>query len=141
MASYGLERRTMPNAPDFVISVHALERFEERFPGLWTNDDDIGLLIYNETMDALNDGRVASIAPLEFANNDLDRWVAGKSKIVWVPLKTRGYVLIDGYEGMTVATVLVGKPSSDARRRLYQGARVENKPSGESPEDKEDEQT
>lgn len=123
------------HANDFIVSVHALERFQERFPGLWTNDEDIGMLIYNETMDALSEGRVATVAPLEFANHDLDRWVAAKSKIAWVPLKTRGYVLIDGYDGVTVATVLVGKPSSEARERLYKGAKVEKKPSGESPEE------
>lgn len=122
------------HASDFIVTVHALERFQERFPGLWTNDADIGMLIYHETMDALNEGRVANVAPLEFANHDLSRWVAAKSKIVWVPLKTRGYVLVDGYDGMTVATVLVGKPPNEARKRLYKGARIENKPSGESPE-------
>lgn len=118
---------------DFIVTVHALERFQERFPGLWTNDDDVGLLIYHETMDALNEGRVASVAPLEFANHDLDRWGAAKSKIVWVPLKTRGYVLLEGDDGTTVATVLVGSPSNEARSRLYKGAK-NRKPSGSSPE-------
>lgn len=115
---------------DFIISVHALERFEERFPTLWTNDEDVGMLIYNETMDAITEGRIASVAPIEFANHDIDRWVAGKSKIVWVPMKTRGYVLIDGYGGMTVATVLVGKPSNEARSRLYGTNNNVRKPSG-----------
>lgn len=123
----------MPNDDDnFVISVHALERFQERFPDLWTNDDDVGMFIYEETMDAIAAGRVASVPPLEFANNDLTRWVAGKSKIVWAPLKTRGYVIVDGYEGMTVATVLVGAPSSVARQRLYGGTK--SKQSGSSPD-------
>lgn len=118
---------------DFIISIHALERFQERFPTLWTNDDDVGMLIYNEAMDAIAEGRIASIAPIEFANYDITRWTAGKSKIVWVPHKTRGYVLVEGYEGTTVATVLVGKPSSEARSRLYKGE-VERKLSGSSPE-------
>lgn len=118
---------------DFIVSVHALERFQERFPSLWTNDDDVGMLIYNEVMDAMSEGRIASVAPIEFANYDIDRWVAGRSKIVWVPLKTRGYVLVDGYDGMTVATVLVGKPSSEARSRLYKGT-PGRKRSGSSPE-------
>lgn len=104
---------------DFVISVHALERFQERFPTLWTNDDDVGLLMYHESMDALNEGRVASVPPLELANDDLSRWGAGKSKIVWTPNKTRGYVLVDGVDGLTVATVLIGKTSAEARSRMY----------------------
>ena len=107
------------NNENFIISVHALERFEERFPTLWTNDEDVGLLIYHETMDALAEGRVASVPPLELANNDIQRWTAAKSRIAWVPMKTRGYVLIDGYDGMTVATVLVGRPASEARSRMY----------------------
>lgn len=117
---------------DFIITVHALERFQERFPGLWTNDDDVGLLIYNETMDALAEGRVASVAPLEFANHDLDRWGAAKSRIAWVPLKTRGYVLVEGDDGTTVATVLVGSPSNEARSRLYKGAKKPKENGGSS---------
>lgn len=120
MASCGLEGRRLD---DFVISVHALERFEERFPSLWTNDDDVGLFIYHETMDALDAGRVSSVPPLELATNDLDRWAPGKARIVWVPMKTRGYVLIDGDDGScTVATVLIGRETEEARSRLY-GAR------------------
>jgi hypothetical protein len=114
----GLDRRRVTD--DFIISVHALERFQERFPTLWTNDDEVGLLIYEETMDALDAGRVSSVPPLELASNDLDRWTAsGKARIVWVPLKTRGYVLIDGSDGCTVATVLVGRATEEARSRLY----------------------
>jgi hypothetical protein len=122
MAQCGLERRTVSNVDvneDFVVSVHALERFEERFPEEWSNDAGVGQLIHRETMDALEAGRVSSIPPLEFADNDISRWNARKSKIVWVPDKTRGYVIVDGYEGMTVATVLTGQPAEQARNKLY----------------------
>lgn len=104
---------------DFIVSVHALERFQERFPTLWTNDEDTGMFIYHETMDALNEGRVASVPPLELANNDIGRWRSASSRIAWVPMKTRGYVLVDGSEGLTVATVLVGRTATEARSRLY----------------------
>lgn len=119
MAPCGLEGKKVSD--DFIISVHALERFEERFPTLWTNDDDVGLFIYHETMDALDAGRVSSVPPLELATNDLDRWTPGNARIVWVPLKTRGYVLVDGKDGVTVATVLVGRATTAARNRLYRG--------------------
>jgi len=102
-----------------VVSVHALDRFEERFPEEWASDRDVGQLIYQETMEAFEAGRVSHIPPLEFADNDISRWNARKSKIVWVPEKTRGYVIVDGYEGMTVATVLVGQPAEQARNKLY----------------------
>lgn len=121
MALCGLERRPVPD--DFVISVHALERFEERFSEEWSNDSDVGQTIYDETMDALEAGRVSSIAPLEFADNDIARWNARKSKIVWTADKTRGYVLVDGYEGMTVATVLVGQTAEEARGKLFGATR------------------
>jgi hypothetical protein len=104
---------------DFVISVHALDRFEERFPEDWTNDGDTGLLIYQEVIDAINGGRVGSVAPLELADNDLSQWVARKSRIAWVPNKSRGYVIVDDSGEMMVATVLVGKTSEEARRKLY----------------------
>lgn len=117
MASCGLDGRRVTD--DFIISVHALERFEERFPTLWTNDNDAGMFIYQETMDALDAGRVGSVPPLELAANDFDRWTAGKSRIVWTPTKDRGYVLVDGTDGVTVATVLVGRKSEEARTRLY----------------------
>lgn len=142
---------------DFIISVHALERFGERFPSLvttwltksegqelidlasrraeadeltenesaryedllWKTVDDVGMLIYHETMDALTEGRVASVPPLELASNDISRWQAGNSRIAWVPMKSRGYVLVDGFDGVTVATVLTGRPATEARSRLY----------------------
>lgn len=107
---------------DFVVSVHALDRFEERFPEEWSNDGEVGETIYHETMEALEAGRVSSIAPLEFADNDIARWGDRKSKIVWNQAKTRGYVIVDGYEGMTVATVLVGQKTG-ARDKLYGATR------------------
>ena len=109
----------MNDAEDFVISIHALERFEERFPEEWSNDNDVGKTIYSETMDAFTAGRTSKLAPLEFADNDIARWSDRNSTIVWTPAKTRGYVIVDGYEGMTVATVLKGEPTEQARSKLF----------------------
>jgi len=142
---------------DFVVSVHALERFQERFPELlaeWLSERDsdeflelssrleeegelpeadkerwdefvwkcagqVGKLIHEETMGAFEAGRVSHIAPLEFADNDVSRWNARQSRIAWVADKSRGYVIVEGYEGMTVATVLIGQPFEQARSKLY----------------------
>lgn len=104
---------------DFIVSVHALERFEERFPDLWTNDDDAGLFMYREVMDATDAGRVSTVAPLELANYDLARWGPGKARIAWEPTKTRGYVLVETEDGLMIATVLVGLTTEEARSRLY----------------------
>ena len=119
MAPRGLGRRRVSDADNFVISIHALERFEERFPEEWSNDEDVGQTIYSEAMGAFESGRISSIPPLEFADNDINLWSDRRSKIVWTPDKSRGYVIIDGYEGMTVATVLKGQPTVKARSKLY----------------------
>ena len=79
----------------------------------------MGQLIYRETIDAFEAGRVSHIPPLEFADNDVSRWNARQSRIAWVADKRRGYVIVDGYEGMTVATVLIGQPLEQARNKLY----------------------
>lgn len=104
---------------DFVISIHALDRFEERFPDIWVDDDETGRLIYEETMDALDAGRVASVPPIELSTYDLGRWGAGKARVAWVPDKSRGYVLIETESGQTVATVLEGQTPEEAKSRLY----------------------
>lgn len=119
MAHRGLGRRRVSDADDFVVSIHALERFEERFPDEWSNDHDVGQTIYAETMDAFESGRVATMPPLEFADNDITLWADRKSKIAWTPDKMRGYVIVEGYEGMTVATVLLGQPTGQARSKLF----------------------
>ena len=128
MASCGLEKR--PMLDDFIVTVHALERFQERFPTLWTNDEDVGLLIYEETMEAIDAGRVSTVAPLELATYDLNRWAPGKARFVWVSSKERGYVILNGNNGLTVATVLVGQTTEAARSRLY--ARKKSKTTGSS---------
>lgn len=122
----------------FIISIHALERFEERFPDVCACDDDIGQLIYRETMDALDAGRIASVPPLELSTYDLERWRASKAKVAWTAEKDRGYVLVTDQDGMTVKTVLVGQETSLARSRVYQTGKyktlIDRQPSGSSPE-------
>lgn len=97
---------------DFIVTVHALQRFEERFPELveGLNDQQTGRLIYDEAMEALDQGRRASVPPLELAPSGRDRWIANKKDAltVWVPDKMRGYVLLDVAEGTLVVTTLVG---------------------------------
>ena len=125
------------NDGDFIVSVHALERFQERFPTLWENDPDTGKMIYDECQDALEHRRTGSVPPLELAHHDLDRWQAGKSFYAWTPNKQRGYVLKEDSEGdLTVVTVLRGKSTEDARKMLYQGRR----PKKETDEDSRNEQ-
>lgn len=109
----------MSHGDDFIISVHALERFEERFPTLWTSEDDVGYFIYEETMDALENDRVSFVLPVEFASNDLDKWDAGRSQLAWTVHRTRGYVLHDNEDGLLVATVLLGRPVQEARAYRY----------------------
>lgn len=138
---------------DFVVSAHALDRFRERFPGLidddWIcekhkdeeydprcapcrlaaqknaeNDQQAAKIIHEECDSALVEGRASFVPPLELALNDLDRWEAGKGLTVWTPSKERGYVLLESQDGMLVATVLIGRSTDEARRRLYADEKV-----------------
>jgi hypothetical protein len=109
---------------DFIVSAHALDRFQERFPDLYENDQQAASFMHEECDDALVNGRASFVPPLELALNDLDRWEAGKGLTVWTPSKERGYVLLESGDGMLVATVLIGRSTQDARRRLYTDARI-----------------
>lgn len=122
---------------DFVISAHALERFQERFPEQWVNDDVAAQTIYREVMEGFANGRASYVAPIELALHDLDRWQAGRGVFVWTPKKVRGYVVVEASEGQLVATVLVGKSTEQARRMLY-GDEKQRKESLDTP-DGEDE--
>ena len=108
-------------ADDFIISSHALERFEERFPELWTNRRKVGKLIHGETMDALEAGRSSYFPPPELSNKDpeIDKWRKEKGLIVWTPMKSRGYVLLLKEEGTVVATVLKKQTPARTRGGLY----------------------
>jgi hypothetical protein len=97
-----------------------LERFQERFPELWTSDEDAGRLIHAECEDALVSGRCSSYAPLELASTGLSRQSAD-GLVVWEPTKMRGYVLEETVkDGMLVVTVLKGAPLEEARKKLHQ---------------------
>jgi hypothetical protein len=104
--------RRQQKRDDFVVTVHALERLEERFPELveGLNDRQRGSLVYDEAMDALEHGRCANVPPIELAPTGRERWTASKKDAltVWVPDKMRGYVLLDVTEGMLVLTTLAG---------------------------------
>jgi len=78
-------------------------------------DESAAALIYAECGDAMMAGRVSHVAPLELATTDHSRWRAGTALITWTPLKTRGYVLEETYEGPVVVTVLKGNPAARAR--------------------------
>lgn len=119
---------------DFIISVHALERFEERFPEVYKSDDETGVLIHEECQDAMEKGRVSTVAPLELAHHDLDRWQAGRCFYAWTPTKHRGYVLSEERQSdITVITVLKGKTPEEARRMLYEGRRPRKEEENEDP--------
>lgn len=125
-AQRGEERRGVGDA-DFIVSVHALDRFQQRFEELWTSDEEVGHLIHAECEEAMLAGRASFIPPLELAHNDLNRWEAGKGLVVWTADKQRGYVLLETAEGMLVTTVLQGKTSEAARRMLYEDERKKNR--------------
>lgn len=102
---------------NFIVSAHALERFEERLPGLYQDDQQAAQMIHRECQAALDEGRVGKLAPLELSTYDANLWKANKGLVVWIRSKTRGYVLLDTDEGTLVTTVLVGRDAQEARKR------------------------
>jgi len=112
----------------FVITIHALERFEERCPDLTKGktDQQVGEFIHEEVMDALEAGRRGKIAPIELAAYEVNQWEQRNPGvyIVWTKEKTRGYAILeDPSEGMLVTTVLVGESRDFAMRKLKKGQR------------------
>lgn len=104
---------------DFIVSAHALERFEERLPSLYRNDQQAARLIHKECTAAIKEGRSGKLAPIELSHYDSRLWKANKGLVVWIRSKTRGYVLLDTPEGTVVTTVLVGRDAQEARRRHH----------------------
>ena len=107
---------------DFVVTIHALLRFEERIQrGL--SDQEMAAVIHDDVMDALCDGRHGYVPPLELANNALERTVkfGTDSFYAWTRDKSRGYVLRDDPDGLHVMTVLRGVTHAQALRKLFRG--------------------
>lgn len=111
------------SATDFVVTIHALERMEERFPDIveTRTDEEVGLFIQSEVHDALDSGRYGPTVPIELAPHGVDRWRQRNPGAygVWDREKTRGYIVVeDQEEGMLVLTVLVGEEREYAMRKL-----------------------
>jgi len=93
----------------YVISGHALERFEERYPGLVGRDDDeTARLIQAEVEEALRAGRVSHVCPREMWPRTLSRAVnrVRGGEFVWTPARDRGYAICDRGDEVVVTTVL-----------------------------------
>ena len=111
------------SATDFVVTIHALERMEERFPEITNTrtDEEVGIFIQSEVHDALDSGRHNSTVPIELAPHGGDSWRQRNPGAygVWNREKTRGYIVVeDEDEGMLVLTVLVGDEREYAMRKL-----------------------
>ena len=107
----------------FIVTIHALERFEERFPKISKSltDRELGEFIHSEVMEALDAGRQAKMPPIELAPYKTEYWIRKEpgSSYVWNEDKMRGYAIVeDPKEGTLVATVLVGEERSYAMRKL-----------------------
>ena len=73
------EKGEVVPSDDFTVTVHALERFQERFTSIWRSDPQEAQRIHRECQEAFRDGRTGSVAPIELAHNDPERWVPGRS--------------------------------------------------------------
>jgi hypothetical protein len=110
------------SATDFVATIHALERFEQRFPELAKTMSDAGQaeLMRGEVMDALDAGRHGMVPPVELSARAVERWQHRRpgGYVAWTKDKSRGYVLQEcPEEGLIVLTVLVGEDRARAQNR------------------------
>lgn len=108
---------------DFVVTAHAFERFEQRFPGLCFARTDVeqANFIHSEVMDALECGRRGTVPPIQLSTKYIERWQvrAPGAYFVWTADKKRGYLIReDDDEGMLVVTVIASVPMHQAKRRL-----------------------
>jgi hypothetical protein len=106
---------------DFVVTAHAFERLEERFPE-WIeskSEYDQATMIHEEVMDALDDGRHANVPPVELSPAS-ERWKASEkgSYYVWTADKKRGYLMREVKGDLLVVTVLAGCSREEALRRV-----------------------
>lgn len=107
--------------PDLIVTGHALERTEERWPELvdGLTDKEVARIIQGEVNDALVAGRYGSFCPIELANNDVERWGAKRGGwYCWLEDKSRGYFCVEEDNATTVITVLVGEDRETAKRKL-----------------------
>lgn len=110
-----------PLYDNLTVTIHAFERMEQRWPDLCRglNDEEIAWLILGEINDAYARKRISSICPLELANSNIARWKAEKNLLyLWTQDKTRGYVVADRDDGVTVLTTLVGQDREVAKHKL-----------------------
>lgn len=105
------------SVPPFIVTIHALERMDERFSTLsgQMTDKELGEFIHGEVMDALDQGRYGAVPPLELASyakrgNDWGYAPKKGTYVVWTEDKLRGYVLAESPEEILVLTVLYGTP-------------------------------
>lgn len=106
---------------DLIISIHALERMEERWPKLCKglNDAEVGRFIQGEVNDAFLKNRQHRVCPLELANSNVHKWKVEKNVwYLWTEGKDRGYVIADRDDKVTVLTTLVGQNKETAKRKL-----------------------
>ena len=114
------------SATDFVVTIHALERMEERFPELTKgmSDGEQAKLMQEEVMGALEAGRYGSVPPVELAARSIDRWEHRKQGgyVSWTQDKVRGYVLQeDDREKLIMVTVIAGEERELAWSRRVHG--------------------
>lgn len=106
---------------NMTVTIHALERMEQRWPKLvgGLDDQEVARLIQGEVNDAFVCDRRSRICPLELVNNYLHNWNTEKDVwFLWTEERDRGYVVLDRPEGVTVMTTLVGLSGEQAKHKL-----------------------
>lgn len=99
---------TDENRCQYVATMHALERFEERLPELADDDLERARIMQEDVEAALRAGRVAPTFPRQFSGSAsaVVRRIAGQ-ECVWTDDLARGYLISDNGRSVTIITVLL----------------------------------
>jgi hypothetical protein len=98
----------MSSTCQYVATIHALKRFEQRLPHLADDDEDRARLMHEDVESGLRAGRVASTFPRQFSGRDylVERRAPGQ-ECVWTEDLARGYLISDNGRSVTIITVLL----------------------------------
>lgn len=93
----------------YVATVHALDRFEERWPDEAGDDVEMATIMQSEVEAALREGRHARMFPRRMNGSMTIRPVVTPgTECVWTPDMARGYVISDRGRVVHIVTAVPG---------------------------------
>lgn len=90
------------------VTVHALDRFEQRWPDeVGDDDEEMARVMQREVEDAISAGRTGRNFPRRMHGSIPSRYTGGTS-CAWTEDFSRGYVISDGGSNVHIVTAVQG---------------------------------